>query len=79
MITKEDFFQKQVIRINGYAEIIFDYDNERPIRLIGFITEKSLPDIDVLIQGYNYYVELINHTQKIKQYENIVKITQFKN
>lgn len=65
-ISREEFFNREVIRNNGIAEIIFDYDHlNRPVRLIGFKTDAELQDIDILIEGWDYYNRLLEEITNI--------------
>ena len=68
-ITLSDVMQKQIKRTGNIAEIIWDYEEGHPIRLIGFSTKASLTDLEIFEEGLAYYNELFNQVQIIKNGE----------
>ena len=55
-MTFEEFCTKEVVRTGESAEIIFDYYEGRPIRLVNFNAELS--DFEILEEGFDYYQRL---------------------
>ncbi len=54
-----DFIQSvEITRKENIAEIIVDYYQGHPIRLIGFKTDSEKTDFQILEEGYSYYNEL---------------------
>ena len=47
-----------IIRSGEIAEIIVDYYEGKPVRLIGFQTESNKSDFEILEAGYYYWNEL---------------------
>jgi len=54
-----DFLQMEVVRRNDVAEIIVDYHESKPVRLIGFTADLELSDYEVMELGYEYYERLV--------------------
>jgi len=53
----------EVVRNNENAEIIIDYYEGHPIRLIGFKEETSKTDFEILESGFNYYNILLKNLE----------------
>lgn len=73
-MTREEFFETEIRRTGDIAEIIVEYyegDKDKPIRLIGFHTDSSMLDIDILIEGYSYYLELLGTLEEIKSKRDV--------
>lgn len=65
--TLSDFIGKEVKRTGDVAEIIYNYhegNKDKPVRLIGFSTDASKSDYEILEEGYHYYLEL---TERVKE------------
>ena len=59
--TLSDFLGKEVKRTGDIAEIVYDHyegDKDKPVRLIGFVTDASKTDFEILEEGYHYYLNL---------------------
>jgi hypothetical protein len=65
VMTLSEFLESEVIRNNDKAEIIFDYFEGKPVRLIGFVTDPNLSDFEILEQGYYYYLDLCCVTEEM--------------
>lgn len=68
--TLSDFMNKEVKRTGHLAEIIYEYyegDKNKPVRLIGFVTDASKTDFEILEEGYHYYIELCEQVKKTKK------------
>lgn len=65
-----EFMQATEVRRNGEAaEIIIDYfhgDETKPVRLIGFKTNASKSDYEILEEGFYYYNRLKEEITKRK-------------
>lgn len=69
-LTLTDFMYKTVRRTGEIAELIFDnYNNDptKPIRLMGFKTESWKDDYSVREEGYLYYLDLIDESERLRQ------------
>lgn len=54
-----DFIQNTtIVRSGEVAEIIVDYYEGKPIRLLDFTSNSSKSDFDISEEGYFYYQEL---------------------
>jgi hypothetical protein len=58
-LTLSDMCQCDIRRTGDIAEIIVDTWKGKPIRLMGFTTDASLPDFDICEQGHLYLKRLI--------------------
>ena len=61
-MSLSDMCQCEIRRTGDAAEIIIDYyhgDPEKPVRLLGFVTQSSKSDFEIFEEGYLYYRELL--------------------
>lgn len=54
----------EIIRTNDKAEIIIDYVDVHPIRLLGFSTDLNKSDWEVYEEGFHYYQSLKHYLKK---------------
>lgn len=69
-LTMTDFFYKEVRRTGDVAELIFDHyegDKSKPVRLIGFQTEAWKTDNQIREEGYYFWLDLIDESERLKQ------------
>ena len=65
-LTLTDFMSKDIIRKGDSAELIFDYVDGKPIRLLGFKTEASNSDYTVRELGFLYFLSLLDQSEQLK-------------
>jgi hypothetical protein len=53
-----DVCNKEIIRNNGIAEIIWDYYGGHPIRLFEFTADALLTDFEIYEEALTYYKKL---------------------
>lgn len=58
-----DFYTFEIIR-SDVAEVIVDYFEGKPIRLIGFSTDIDKKDSDIAEEAFSYYKRLFDLTHE---------------
>jgi hypothetical protein len=63
-LTLSDMCQCDIRRTGDIAEIIVDTWKGKPIRLMGFTADATLPDFEIYEQGFAYLKRLVKELSK---------------
>jgi len=69
-MTLTEFMYKTVIRNGDTAELIFgnyEDDENKPVRLMGFQTESWKTDYQIREEGFFYFLDLQDASDRMKQ------------
>lgn len=64
-ITLSDFMDKDIIRTGNTAEVIFEYVDGKPVRLLGFKTKANKSDFEIRELGFLYLLSLIQQSEQL--------------